>query len=954
MSCQEFVLSPAGRAGIGVDQQQFAGNYPFVAASADIKYLVADFYLVYDDQSFYDATVLPAKHPLSIKYLYGVGCSDGAPAGFPAPMHAADVQIVDLAGAVVFDSFAGGTYTVADWSSDYAIHEWKKDGAVCRLVAYKTWPIAVTDSSETQRRHHAKYLAPVSAVLDERAVYKMPKRLLSLRTKTGNLVSDKLAGDIAIKNGYNTEISVGAQTTQNFRADTRVVVAAAAGSGLGRFNNCATDTEENKPIVKINGVSPLTGGDFLLSSSGCLWAQRPVEPSLTDENGDVAGVQIVDTAHLKLGADCKPCCGCDDYVETAQYMNQVAYRYQLVGQRAESVYFQHENNVAQWSDNICDGGEILRVYETAQSCSYVDYAISLCNTCEKCIKKGGTFVVELYLPHEFADNNRAKTKNGYFGGTGNLISADIECGYTRVSIGDEEPSLPIVKKFNSFPDNPPDSGSTGSASGLTRSFLYPTLAPVAFIDRTLWPKEGNLDVCDAKSCEQTLGLNVEKEYQIAFFPIPPLPEAFKNYLVSKYGLTLDDGEYKFNKAYLTPVEEFQPKNPGFVYVYQERNNAPIGSIVSGAANLLATYLSIYDDPDLAAAAVDPTTMLVGFDADEFNTRIPINGLRLIDPLGVFAFIEPPTPLPNDQEPPPEPAKILEVLQQVTGGGQKIVWAKIKKPLDFPDMLMPFEDELTRSEIGTIRFYDFRYFYRAVKPRSPLPSLPIDTLPPLIINGPPCANPYTDRYLYVALPTTFEIGFPELRAGASLDLRFRVKITQRKTVRYIPTVDCETAFTAFSRELRIGDGLINVRENPLPEPPAEFTADIVGKYYAYIPAVDEGRGCAEAPGDRPAASDPWTVWEGYKEYAGTDANGIPQYNYKLRKIGDTETRQIAPTGAWPIQVIVTGDKPFGNLVDLSSMFVVSGCPGDATARRALVNITTKLNCTSDGSSISKDC
>ena len=185
-------------------------------------------------RSFYTDQPLK-KDPLRIKYLSGLGCLPPQ-SGVPASTHAADIQIVDAANNIVFDSFGSSevAYTKTAWSSDYDVHEWRNDYAVCRLVVYTTWPANdVNDTDQTVARHYASGIAPTSAVISARAVYKMPKRLLSMRVKTAGATTNKKRGEIIFKNGYNTELAVAEQTTTNLRATTRISISGVAGK-IGR------------------------------------------------------------------------------------------------------------------------------------------------------------------------------------------------------------------------------------------------------------------------------------------------------------------------------------------------------------------------------------------------------------------------------------------------------------------------------------------------------------------------------------------------------------------------------------------------------------------------------------------------------------------------------------------------------------------------------------------------
>ena len=381
MSCPDYVTSSAGRQGIGVIQPQSGLDYPLVGPSVfnardyarNIRYLLADFYFEYDDPAEYNSGT-KAAHPLRIKYLYGVGCIENTPIlGFPTPVHAADIVLVDANDTVVLDTTAEPTvFDVQGWGADYKIYTWKQARSVCRLVAYTTW---VAGDNERQQFH--KYLFPPDAVLDERAVYKMPRRLLSVAVRNGGITTSKHDGSLVFVNGYNTEISPADAVVTNFRTATPVTFTAVAGSGLGRYTDC-TEIGGSKPITKLNGIGPDSIGNFLLASNDCLWARRP-----TTYDGDNPTPWT--TEQLQIGADCGPCCSCNDYSTTAKYMNDTGVRYQLIGQRTQNVRLHHDNNIIRWDEQrTCSLLQPLKLMFVPQSCPYIDVIAMLCNPCETC------------------------------------------------------------------------------------------------------------------------------------------------------------------------------------------------------------------------------------------------------------------------------------------------------------------------------------------------------------------------------------------------------------------------------------------------------------------------------------------------------------------------------------------------------------------------------------------
>lgn len=427
MSCPDFVYSPRGRRGVGVVQPQSGLDYPFVAPSPDIRYLVADFHLTFDDAGEYSSNVPKVAPPLKIKYLYNVGCADNEPSqNFPTPRAgaAADIQIVDANGLVVFDTFSGVDVENEPqaWGTDYRIYSWKKGRAICNLLAYVTWSTDDRDDAESgsddigdqNRKHYDKYLTPVNATFDARAVYKLPKRLLSLSVKSGpncTTVCGPFTGSVKFKNGRNTTITPAAPVISNFRTNTRIVFAAAAGSGLGRYSSCPDSTVEAvQPIKKINGIAPV-GGDFLISATDCLYARRPtVSP---DRTLDPPPVDVDPVVHQQIGADCPPCCKCSDYAAAGLYMNQVQSQYVLIGSRANDVKLYHEQNVAKWIDQQQCSINPLRLLLVPQRCPYMDVVLMLCNPCQDCMP-ASTLSVEL-VPSEGYDSY-----------------GEVICGYTAM------------------------------------------------------------------------------------------------------------------------------------------------------------------------------------------------------------------------------------------------------------------------------------------------------------------------------------------------------------------------------------------------------------------------------------------------------------------------------------------------------------------------------------------
>lgn len=378
MSCPDFVFSARGRQGLGVIQPQSGLDYPFVEPSVDVRYLIADLHFSYDDPGLYQSGVPLARHPLKIKWLYGLGCDENEPiAGMPTPTHAADILITDADDNVVFDSTNLGAqtepyqkFTTRPWGDDYIIYEWTSPQATCRLVAYATWA-----PDEHNPQHYPQHLAPSSATLDERAVYKIPKRVKSLSVLTATAKRTP----VVFKAGYNMRLTPTPAETVGLRNRTEIDFSVVEGAGFGQYSDCQDD--KPKYIYTINGVGPNQYGDFFISAADCLYGRVATAAA--------ANNLVTPLTHtgITIGADCPPCCDCPDYVATATYMNQIRDRYVVIGQRTKQVKVLHENNIDRWiAQRACRVKKPLRISLSPLSCPYMEVIMQFCNQCPECVE----------------------------------------------------------------------------------------------------------------------------------------------------------------------------------------------------------------------------------------------------------------------------------------------------------------------------------------------------------------------------------------------------------------------------------------------------------------------------------------------------------------------------------------------------------------------------------------
>lgn len=412
MSCDDFVYSPRGRQGIGVIQPQSGLDYPFIDPSDDVRFLFADFFLSYDDPADYGINVAPYALPFRISWISGIGCDTFAEEDSLAAEHSADLIVVDANNNIVLDTREAQEFTERAWGLDYKIYEWQARqtentpvGAVCRAVVYTSWP----ESFEVPAQNYPQYLTPASAVLDGRATYRLPKRVLSLSVSAGNQTAATLTElrSIALLEGYNMQIRAGALTSANQLRNAEIAFAAIPGAGEGQYSDC--DSTPSPVIRSIGGGTANKYGDFLLASSDCGYVRVPT----THGESGVNPVTVNNFPVISIGDDCPPCCDCPDYVNLALYMNRLHARYKLVGDRAHETKLLYEANKNRWETQYdCRMSTPLRVILVPQYCPRMDVVLFFCNHCDTCLQNGTLTVAFSTYPSD--------------------VAAELVCGYTQI------------------------------------------------------------------------------------------------------------------------------------------------------------------------------------------------------------------------------------------------------------------------------------------------------------------------------------------------------------------------------------------------------------------------------------------------------------------------------------------------------------------------------------------
>lgn len=449
---------PEGRQGIGVAQPQSGTDFPLLHPSTDVRYLLADFHIAFDQPSDYtDAAAF--KPPFRIYWLSGFGdvapdypipvrdgsgwasvCHSESLGGsmsvteidcLPLPVHDHDIIVIDSDGRIVFDSTNPlVTHESRTWGDRLRVVVWRHPTAQFVSLVYH---IAWSPNDYPPQQAYLSYFFPEEAVLDERAIYRLPKRVRSLTVVLDNL--RKTAIDFVA--GYNMRIAAGnTSEVDGKRRVTRVTFDATPGDGLGVYPDCETLPLN---IGSINGIPASSSGDFYFAASDCYWIRQPtrlLDPlnyvsypqiALAPGNVPTSGLPspLAGTtknapgwphnddpmyAHLQFGNDCGPCCDCPDYVAVAEYMNTVRNKYQLVGKKLEGTRDLYHANRDRWAAAAaCINQQLLRIRLLPQLCPFVDVAIQLCNHTEKCLNN-----VELVVDFRTApDGGTAVEMPGY-------------------------------------------------------------------------------------------------------------------------------------------------------------------------------------------------------------------------------------------------------------------------------------------------------------------------------------------------------------------------------------------------------------------------------------------------------------------------------------------------------------------------------------------------------------
>lgn len=385
-----------GRQPIGFNQPPGGGtNYPFVKPSADIQYLLGDFFLSFDDLND------EYEYPLKVTWLYGFGTNPvSPPTDYPTPSHTHDILVEDANGIQVFNSTEAVSFTSSTWDSRLLILEWRTEEKILRCTQHTDW--SAEDIRDGQTVTYDDYITPQNGVLQPDTYYKLPKRVKSIQVGLTN-ISERA---VSISEGYNLELTVGNAIAvpdielPNLSLDTvkpvvagervasRVNLAAVPGAGLGVYPGCV----EVEPTLKtINNIRSNDYQNFLWDAEGCIRSQRPVglvsaTPREFAYSSAFLPSRSESASAIEVLNDCENCCKCDYFAQTYQGLKRQWYLYRDVANTAEEARDYYADNIDRWEEQkAIREASTVRVSVRVDGDCKLSWGVAHCNASKCCL-----------------------------------------------------------------------------------------------------------------------------------------------------------------------------------------------------------------------------------------------------------------------------------------------------------------------------------------------------------------------------------------------------------------------------------------------------------------------------------------------------------------------------------------------------------------------------------------
>ncbi len=381
------MANPRGRQPVGFNQPPGGGtNYPFVRPSADIQYLLGDFFLSYED--FADVIV----PPLRIQWMYGFGTNlVPAPAGYPSPAHTLDLIVVDANDEVVADTTTATSFNTEVWDNRLLIIEWARSGDwVVRCTQHTEWTQADIDAGLAIT--YDDYIEPTDGELQADTYYKLPKRVKSILVGVSSYSGTRLV----LEEGYNVSLAeaediagldvAGLNALTNARSlvegsrrSTVINISSSPGDGLGVLKTCDESELAIKTINKIGGDDHQ---NFNFDAEGCIRYKRPV--AITSSSPREAG--YLNPNALALNNDCVNCCDCEYFARTYQGIKRQWFLWGDIAKTAEEARDAFQLNIDRWEEQrLRRIQQSVRVRIAMDGNCKVSWGLAHCNSSTCCL-----------------------------------------------------------------------------------------------------------------------------------------------------------------------------------------------------------------------------------------------------------------------------------------------------------------------------------------------------------------------------------------------------------------------------------------------------------------------------------------------------------------------------------------------------------------------------------------
>mgnify|MGYP003150028910 CR=1 FL=1 len=385
-------------------------NYPFKNPSSDIKYLLGDLFLSFDDMS--DEVTFPLK----VSWLYGFGTNPvSPPSGYPTPAHAYDIIITDAADEVVFDSTTGSMKGPDTWDNRLKIIEWQNsEGRILRVTTHTEWTQEDIDAGLDVT--YDDYIEPVNGELQQDTWFKLPKRVKSitvgLNTYTAKPIILQEGNNVQINRGAEFEIpeieipefNIGLTTNRlvtGERLSNKISLRSEPGVGTGRAPSLDPCGSSSRDIKIINGQRGNEHQNFFWDTEGCIRSQRTIGlVSETPRTFDYASTTLAATnakSAIEVHNDCSNCCDCTYFAQTYQGLKRQWNLYKEVANSATATRDILHTNIDRWKvQKTIREKENLSIKCRQDGEGKVTWGVNFCNPLDCCLSQGYIYIVFIY------------------------------------------------------------------------------------------------------------------------------------------------------------------------------------------------------------------------------------------------------------------------------------------------------------------------------------------------------------------------------------------------------------------------------------------------------------------------------------------------------------------------------------------------------------------------------